>query len=66
MFPKRLPKSSTYLLVQQTELKMLSLIVYFKGELLEINYYIFLGQANAGELDEQETQCKNQLPLKHH
>lgn len=45
---------------------MLSLIVYFKGELLEINYYIFLGQANAGELDEQETQCKNQLPLKHH
>lgn len=51
IFPQHLPKSSTYFLGQQTELKMLSLIVYFKGELLEINYYIFLGQANMDELD---------------
>lgn len=45
---------------------MLGLLVYFKEEILEINYYIFLGQANTGEWDEQETKCKHQLSLKHH
>lgn len=45
---------------------MLGLVAYFKGELLEINYYIFLGHGNTGGLDEQETKCKHQLSLKHH
>lgn len=66
ILPKHLTKSGTYFSVQKTEQKMLGLLAYFKGELLEINYYVFLGQANTGELDERETKCKHQLSLKHH
>ena len=48
------------------EQKTLGFLVYFNVELLEINYYIFPGQANTGELDEREAKCKHQLSLKHH
>lgn len=42
---------------------MLGLLVYFKGEILEINYYIFLGQANTGEWNQVQAPTITKAPL---